>query len=131
MRKRKIIGFGSATVADYVKVTWPSGIVDIIDNVTANQVLTVVEGSSLSTETYNIANGLSIHPNPTQGIVTVNNLKSNVELSIYNILGKQLATKTLTMVKNKVDISNYSKGVYLFSLKDHAGNLTTKKVVLQ
>ncbi|MDG1715205.1 FG-GAP-like repeat-containing protein [Lacinutrix sp.] len=127
----EIIGFGSATVADYVKVTWPSGIVDIIDNVTANQVLTVVEGSSLSTETYNIANGLSIHPNPTQGIVTVNNLKSNVELSIYNILGKQLATKTLTMVKNKVDISNYSKGVYLFSLKDHAGNLTTKKVVLQ
>ncbi|MEJ6792995.1 MAG: FG-GAP-like repeat-containing protein [Lacinutrix sp.] len=127
----EIIGFGSATVADYVKVTWPSGTIDIINNVTANQVLNIVEGSSLSTNDYNQAPKLNVHPNPTNGKVTINNIKSNTKLIVYNILGRQLLEQVLTPTKNKVDISNYAKGVYLFSLKDEDGKLTTKKVVLQ
>ena len=127
----EMIGFGSATVADYVKVTWPSGTVDILNNVAANQTLTIIEGSTLSTNDFDEITKLSIHPNPTHGIVAINNLNSDLHLTIYNILGKQLAKKTITTTKNKVDISKYSKGVYLFSLKDDAGNLTTKKVVLQ
>lgn len=127
----EIIGFGSATVADYVKITWPSGTIDILNNVAANQTLSVIEGSTLSTDSFNEVAKLSIHPNPTSGVVTIKNLNSDFNLIIYNILGKQLIKRTITTTKNKVDIGNYPKGVYLFSLKDEAGNLTTKKVVLQ
>ncbi|MEJ6793340.1 MAG: T9SS type A sorting domain-containing protein [Lacinutrix sp.] len=74
---------------------------------------------------------LSVHPNPTNGKVTINNIKSKTKLIVYNILGRQLLEQVLTPNKNKVDISNYAKGVYLFSLKDEDGKLTTKKVVLQ
>jgi hypothetical protein len=127
----EIVGFGAATVADYVKVTWPSGTIDVLNNVSANQTLTIVEGSSLSTESFSQVTNVSLHPNPTNGVVTIKNLKSDLDLVVYNILGKQLFKKVITTTNNKVNISNYSKGVYLFSLKDEAGNSTTKKVVLQ
>lgn len=37
------IGLGNATVADSVKIKWPSGLVQVLVNVTANQLLTIQE----------------------------------------------------------------------------------------
>jgi len=52
-------------------------------------------------------------------------------LSIFNVLGKQLAIKNLTASRNTIDLSRYPKGVYLFAMEDIEGNTTTKKVVLK
>jgi len=63
----EIIGMGTATTLDYIKVTWPSGAVDLINNIAANQTLTIIEGESLSTDSFEQP-VLSIYPNPTSGI---------------------------------------------------------------
>ena len=44
----EFFGLGSATYVDYVKVTWLSGVVDIINNVSSNQTINIVESSTLS-----------------------------------------------------------------------------------
>jgi hypothetical protein len=36
-------GLGTATIADTVEIRWPSGIVQVLKNVRADQVLTVTE----------------------------------------------------------------------------------------
>jgi enediyne biosynthesis protein E4 len=43
--KRVYFGLGSANVVDAVEVTWPSGIVQILKNVKADQILTVTESA--------------------------------------------------------------------------------------
>lgn len=126
----EMIGLGSATTLDYVKVTWPSGTEDILSNVTANQTLTIVEGSTLSVDSFEKGK-LSLSPNPTNGVVSINNLSDDLKLKIYTVLGKQLAVKNLSASRNTVDLSRYPKGIYLFQLEDAKGNTTTKKVVLK
>lgn len=43
---RAFIGLGKADKVDFVKIRWPSGIVEKIENVKANQIITVVEGQA-------------------------------------------------------------------------------------
>jgi len=125
----EIFGLGTATTVDYVKVTWLNGAEDVFNNVSANQTLNIVEGASLSVEEYNITN-ISVHPNPTKGLVSISNLKEDVSLTIYNILGKRIATQNLSNINNSVNISKYPKGIYLFTLKDKLGAKVTRKVIL-
>jgi enediyne biosynthesis protein E4 len=40
-------GLGAASAADRLEVTWPSGVVDVIEDVPANQILTVREGEGV------------------------------------------------------------------------------------
>lgn len=39
-------GLGQVEKINQIEVHWPSGIVDLIEDVTVNQILTIVEGSS-------------------------------------------------------------------------------------
>jgi hypothetical protein len=45
---RPHFGLGDATVAEVVRIEWPSGIVQELSNVEANQILTVTEPARLS-----------------------------------------------------------------------------------
>jgi hypothetical protein len=40
-------GLGRATVAERLEIRWPSGLVDVLENVKANQILTVLEGKGI------------------------------------------------------------------------------------
>jgi hypothetical protein len=41
-------GLGSAPKADRLEIRWPSGAVDMIEGIEANQILTVREGSGVA-----------------------------------------------------------------------------------
>jgi hypothetical protein len=127
----EIFGLGTAATVDYVKVTWLNGAEDLYNNVSANQTLSIVEGASLSVEEFNVTTNVSIHPNPTKGLVTVSNLKEDTVLTVYNILGKKVITQSISGIDNTVNISKYPKGIYLFNFRDKQGLEATKKVVLQ
>jgi hypothetical protein len=51
---RAHFGLGSATRATRLEIRWPSGVVDILENVEANRSITVREGHGLI-ETANFA----------------------------------------------------------------------------
>ena len=124
----EIFGLGTATEVDYVKVNWLSGVEDIFYNVTANQTLNIVEGSSLSVSDHELEKPISIYPNPTQGLVYVFNVKAKTELSISSILGESISNITLTPTNTIVDCSDFSKGIYLMTFKTSNTTVTYKLI---
>jgi len=68
-------------------------------------------------------NGISIHPNPTNGIVNFDFSNLEVQkITISDITGKIIIEKIVTNQLENIDFSNYSNGIYLI-------NLTTVKEV--
>lgn len=124
----EIFGLGTATTIDYVKVTWLSGIEDVITNVTPNQTLLIEEGSTLSIHEFDL-NSISVSPNPTDGIVRVNGLNQAMEVQVLDYLGRLMFSKQVTPEDNTIDLSTNSKGIYMLQFKSETSELT-KKVVL-
>ncbi|MEP1489458.1 MAG: carbohydrate-binding protein [Algibacter sp.] len=84
------------------------------------------EAGSLSQEEFDKNNDISIYPNPVSNNVTVlmPNSKFN-EYTIFDISGRinRKGVITSNMQELNLDLSNFSKGIYLISLK---GNQLTK-----
>ncbi|WP_299684658.1 FG-GAP-like repeat-containing protein [uncultured Dokdonia sp.] len=112
-------GVGEATVVDYVKVTWLSGHVDFIEDVTANQILNIVEGQSpLALEDIRRDFEMQIYPNPTEGMITIKipeDIAGNNEIKIYNILGQLIAAYPIQSNEIQVSTNNLHKGTYFVS----------------
>lgn len=124
----EFFGIGDANTVDYIKVTWLSGIVDIYENPTINEHLTLIEGGILSVDNPNPIENIVIYPNPGK-IFTINNLKNRILLNITDITGKIIVKKEISEFDNKVDMSLFSKGIYMFNfINDHT--IYTKKVIV-
>lgn len=64
----------------------------------------------LSNKDYSYTKKVLIHPNPTDGIITIENLPSYKKVYIFDINGSKLKTFT----KNEtIDIEEFSKGIYI------------------
>ncbi len=69
---------------------------------------------------------ISIYPNPTNGIVSINSNTEILELVIFSLNGEKLFCSKNT---TKIDLSNYPKGVYFLSIKTKKG-IVYKKIAL-
>jgi hypothetical protein len=58
--------------------------------------------------------GLSVYPNPTNGILNFSGLEQDAQLTLTDLTGKTLLATTLK--ENTVDLSAYPKGIYLLNL---------------
>jgi hypothetical protein len=72
-----------------------------------------------------------MYPNPAKTFIRI---KIETFIGVGNIvitdlLGKQIKTQPLNLGTNIVDITSYSKGVYLVSVVTSAGKNTQKLVV--
>ncbi|WP_175622680.1 FG-GAP-like repeat-containing protein [Chryseobacterium schmidteae] len=123
-------GIGQATAITKVVVKWPSGLVDIIDNVTPNTTLHVVEGTHLGTrDVENIQDLFTVYPNPAFDII---NFKSNksfapIEAKIYELSGRMvLQTK---VEKESISVKQLNAGNYLLVLTDKNGKIYSQKII--
>ena len=66
-----------------------------------------------------------IYPNPTSDIVHIEGNYSQLNVVVYDILGKQVMNKPIT---NSIDISQLEKGIYILQLSDGA-KLTTQRII--
>ena len=119
-------GLGNATTIDYLKVTWLSGVVDIINNVNSNQMLNIIEGSTLSIEEDTI-NKISLVTNPVKDFIIIESPLQIVKLELYTILGKKIISQNNG---NKIDISPYKAGTYLLHVTTNQG-LFIKKIIVE
>lgn len=131
----EFFGIGNATSIDYIKVTWLSGTVDIINNPNINVQGTVVEGSNtitLATNNQTItANDIGIYPNPSEGYFDIKLPQEliNSSLIVKDVLGKTILDKKNLSLEDYIDISIYSKGIYFLSFNNEVINITKKVVV--
>ena len=90
-----------------------------------------------SIETTPVASKLRAYPNPASDNVTIEYAyagNSNaVNLVIKNLVGATLYTKKLDVNGNKVkvDVSEYSSGIYFYSIEADGRPLVTKKLLVK
>jgi hypothetical protein len=128
----EFFGLKDAVVVDYVKVTWLSGIQDVLENVAVNQTLNLVEGENvLSTDTFQEA-GVRIYPNPSNGIfnIEVPNTEEVKTLIIYDVFGKKIHTQSLNTYNTKINLARFSEGLYFFTIISDS-KIYLKKVIYQ
>ena len=79
------------------------------------------------------ANNFKIHPNPTSGIITIdfdNKLDKNTKIKILNVYGQEIYPRLdFYNSSAKIDLSNYSNGVYFIRVINDK-NFITKKILL-
>jgi hypothetical protein len=89
-------GLGSYTVADTVEVRWPSGQVDRLTQVAADQVLAVIESeSSTATAATSVPEGARLHvyPNPAEGTAILEYSvarASSIVLDVVDVMGRRV-----------------------------------------
>ncbi|KGL64051.1 endonuclease [Polaribacter sp. Hel1_85] len=75
-----------------------------------------------------ILNSFKMYPNPINGNKLYFNLIKNVNINIYNVLGKLIKTEKVNTNNNSIDISSLSKGVYLVKINSE-NEIITKKLI--
>lgn len=120
----EFFGLGNETVADYLKVTWLSGIVDYFYNVGANQVLEITEGSGTLSLMPNTLNELSIYPNPATHQLNVKVNGQINQIRIFSMLGQELVNIEINGLNEMaIPVNNLSAGTYLIEISSNFGIL--------
>jgi len=96
----------------------------------ANDTITVT--FSNPTDIKNLsASKFILFPNPTNGIINIdlgkNNL-NNTNLKVIDIFGKVIYNTQITTQKTSINLSNYSKGIYLIQFSNQNGNKVYKVI---
>lgn len=119
---RNIIGTTYADNNVFNGNTYKYGVKVIDENgVTYNAVqIEAAPVALLSIEDDLLKNKLRMYPNPTSGVVFVeNSLQKIIDITVYDLTGSTL----LSTKETQVDISNLDSGVYIFKVKTENGQL--------
>ncbi len=111
-------GLGADTEITTLTIKWPSGIVDTLENVAVDQVISVVEGSTVLGINENIANNLILYPNPAQKVLNLADLSdfTNPEYIIFDSQAKKVMVAKLDSYF--IDVSNLATGNYILKIHD-------------
>jgi hypothetical protein len=125
----EIFGVGSATNLDYIKVNWLSGVEDMLTDVTPNQTLNVVEGSTTLSSSDTYLDTIKLFPNPSNGMVYFKNNGDILKIDVLDASGRKMDSIIIDQRNSCFEMSSYSKGIYFFSMKINERTIT-KKLVL-
>ena len=97
-----------------------------------NRITRINGNNALSTSVFN-KNTITIYPNPTNGIYTLqtNEMNAVKSISIYTILGQKIHDAVISSNETTIDISNQPKGVYLYKVFGVEGETKSGKLVIE
>jgi hypothetical protein len=78
-----------------------------------------IAAQSLSVDNNEIPLKLTLSPNPSKDFVQIANLKNSKKYEIFNVLGRQVQ-KGIISNNKKIDIRNFSSGLYLLKVEGGA-----------
>ena len=83
-----------------------------------------------------IINSLELYPNPASQNLNINiqsKQNANAQLRIFDVSGKEMFINDIKITKGetlqKIDVSNFAKGIYVIQLTDVEGITNAKFVV--
>ncbi|WP_299253817.1 T9SS type A sorting domain-containing protein [uncultured Aquimarina sp.] len=89
-----------------------------LDGVIPNGTIYKFTRSTLSTEEFRSVTKLELFPNPSNDVISISGITTNEKYEIYNLLGNKIEDGII--YKNKrINIQNYSKGIYLIKLDNN------------
>ena len=118
-------GLGTSTEIDSVLIEWPSGIVDLIENVDINTQHVFVEGENLGGNDVEF-DQLNLYPNPTTSILNFSkNNMVGVTARIVDSNGK-IVLNTTVSTNNSINVESLTSGVYYVQLEVENKNVSYK-----
>jgi hypothetical protein len=69
---------------------------------------------------------VTCYPNPAISFINIDIQKissKNHTLLVFNFLGKKVANFNEINTHNRIDLTNFSRGIYIFQLKDPSGRV--------
>lgn len=92
------------------------------------------KSTTLNTNDFDSLESVRFYPNPSNsGFVTVTNSNVLEEITIYNVLGKQVRQVNIsntTQNKEVIDVSDLNDGIYIVKLTSNDGATESKKLIL-
>ncbi|MEM7185593.1 MAG: FG-GAP-like repeat-containing protein [Bacteroidota bacterium] len=113
-------GVGTDPTIESVTVYWPSGIIDVLEDVDVNQTINILEGSTVLGVEDTLVDNLILYPNPTADILNLGNLTEFVDpiYTVFDVTGKRLMNARLD--GDSVDVSNLAQGNYILRVFDNS-----------
>ncbi len=125
---KEFFGVGSESNINYLKVTWPSGIVDSIPNIATDQRVTIEEGNGiLSVDSFEKVSTFNIIPNPAKDHISISSDTRIDKINIYDINGK-LMLKSNSLENNKLSIEDLTTGIYFVKARINDQSVTRKLI---
>lgn len=75
-----------------------------------------------------VFNSLNCYPNPTVGIITIDNTNGIDIITVTNALGQKVFSKAINNNKAQVDVSSLNKGVYFVTVTSGSAAKTIKVI---
>jgi|GEM_PF-2518958 len=98
---------------------------DTVCSTTSNSAMATI---TLGANSFDRSNLVSIYPNPSNGIYTIET-NQDIKLEVYDMIGKFISKKDVLVGSSTLDLLNYADGVYLVKVTNTAGDTKTYKVV--
>jgi len=121
---------GQLDLTEYAQTTYKAGSLPTTDCLPEawrwewnGSSFTTISGSQLSVDDEILDNSLKLYPNPTDNILFIKGNKNSMNVSIYNILGKEVLSKINT---NNIDVKVLPKGVYIIKIYDGTSQTNRK-----
>ncbi len=119
-------GLGDAEAIDHVVVKWPSGVIDVIDGLSINQRILIVEGIGLGTNAMN-KSLFSLYPNPAKDVLNISGDLDIASANVYDLSGRLV--RSIEVTNAMVPVQQLAKGSYIIILHDTAGKQYSSKFI--
>lgn len=95
-----------------------------------NRIARIHNTDILSTQGFDVLSNFKVYPNPSLGIY---NIVSDVNaiMEVYDVIGKQMTYKKISVGTSILDISNYDEGIYLLKVTNENNQSKIMKVIKQ
>jgi len=85
-------------------------------------------GNLLSTINFESISNISIFPNPVKDNFIYFSSTQDLDVIVYDILGKQVLVENITPTKDFINVSNLNNGIYLMKINSSQGTVTKKLI---
>src|SRR5690606_19316476 len=59
---------------------------------------------------------ISVYPNPLKTFINIEGIQKETIFSLFDLFGKEVLTKKLLTGKNRIEIKNFTSGIYIYSI---------------
>jgi len=108
-------GLGEDTEVEQVEVRWPSGAVEIFQDVAINTTHTYVEGVSIGIAEL-AGDAFTVAPNPVADVLVVSGIPANAQVEVIDAAGKRVMTERL--LGSDLDVGKLAPGIYQLRVID-------------
>ena len=109
-------GLSNNTIVNEIRVEWPDNTTTVVQDIAANQIITITNDSVLNTDGFNSLE-VKFYPNPTSDILSLESKITIENIAVYNLLGQKVLEKPTNSKNIQMRISRLSSGSYFIKLK--------------